>query len=513
MCFGALSIAPGPVPQVLAAVAVPDGFVNETVVTGLSQPIGMAFLPDGRILVAEQRTGNIRVVVPSAAPASEFVFTVPDLNIVTGERGLLGLAVDPNWPVEPFVYLMYTRTGNRIRIVRYHVAGDIDDPTSGALLFLEPLRLLDELPDNSGDHNGGRLRFGPDGFLYASVGDDQDFCAAADSTSMKGQLMRLDVSGLYGIVGSGQTVDPQLLVPPTNPFPAAPLTWAYGMRNPWNFQIDPELGTVLLADVGESFNDEIDEVLAGDFLGWPWREGNRVIVRQTCPEPGFEGANFFKGPAINVPHPAQTFAVYMGLMYRPQPGGAANWPAEYSGFYGSLFYGEYYTGWLRRAKKQSGIWAPAAAVPGQPNGTDWGTGFKTAVDFMMDHDGSVLWMAQFNENFQPQSGMISRIRSLPVVDVPRPDFQHGLMRAMPNPFQGRTEIAFALPAAENVRLDIYDISGRRVRRLFDGVAGAGAHHHAWDGRDGAGAALPAGVYLARLERPEGGETLRLMRLK
>lgn len=500
--------------QSIAAVEVPDGFVNEVLVTGLNQPIGMARLPDGRMLVAEQRTGAIRIVLPGQSTASAPVFTVPGLNITGGERGLLGIAVDPGWPVLPYAYFMYSRTGNALRIVRYRAAGDVNAPSSTALQFIEPLHLFDDLPDANPNHNGGRLRFGPDGHLFASLGDDVDHCAAADSTSRKGQILRLDVSGLHGVGGTGQVVDPALLVPEGNPFPAAPLVWAYGLRNPWNFQIDPQNGTLMLADVGESIYDEIDEVLPGDFLGWPWREGTDVYPRPLCPEPGGEGANAFKGPAIQEPHPPQAFAMYLGLMYRAPAGGDAIWPPEYRGFYGSLLYGEYYTGWLRLARRQAGVWAPAAAVLGQPNTTDWGAGFVAAVDFMMDEAGSVLWLAQFDQTFQPGTGAISRIRYAPgEVGVPRPGAAGATLRAMPNPFMARTEIAFTLATATEVRLDVFDVGGRRVRGLVSGAMLPGAHRFQWDGRDDRGAVLPAGVYMARLDLGGRSERVRVLRLR
>jgi glucose/arabinose dehydrogenase len=512
----ALFALAGAFSQSAAAVDVPDEFINETLVSGLSQPTAMAPLPDGRLLVTEQRTGHIRVVLVGADTASAPVFTVPDLNDTGYERGLLGVAVDPEWPVRAHVYLFYTRIGDVSRIVRYRVTGDTANPNSHALQFVEPLYLIDDLPDAFHFHNGGRLRFGPDGCLYASLGDDGSHCASADSTSRRGQLLRLEVRNLP-LTGNGQVVAPADLVPTGNPFPSsgpeAALVYAYGFRNPWSFHIDPPLGIVYLADVGDSSNEEINEVFPGDFLGWPWREGTKIRERTDCPEPGFPGANLYKEPIINVPHPASTTAIVMGPMYRAQPSGSANWPAAYQGFYGSLFYAEYYSGWLRMARRQSGVWAPAAAVPGQPNATDWGTGFRAAVDFMLGPDGSVLWLAQFDETFGAGTGHISRIRYVPVVGVPAAAPRAAMLAAAPNPFRAGIEISFTLSTAERVRLEVYDVGGRRLRTLHEGPAAAGTHRHAWDGRDAAGRVLPAGVYLARLQRGEASETLRVLRLR
>jgi glucose/arabinose dehydrogenase len=512
----ALAFCAGLAPQAIAAVDVPDDFVNEVVVGGLDQPAGMARLPDGRILVVEQRTGAIRVVFPDSGVVSPPVFVVPDLNILTGERGLLGIAIDPRWPAQSYVYLMYTRVGNVIRLVRYNLWGDLLDAGSDSLEFVQPLYLFDDLPDAFGNHNAGRLRFGLDGTLYASLGDDQDMCAAADSSVMKGQLLRLEVRTLPAI-GTGQVADPADMVPQGNPFPnsgpVASLTYAYGMRNPWNFQIDPVLGKMYLADVGEAHFEEINEVEPGDFLGWPWREGYRVFQVGACPEPGGSGANSYKGPIVVEPHGTSRTAIFMGILYRAQVGGNANWPAEYQDYYGSLFYGEYYSGWLRRFRKQGGVWHPAAAVPGQPNATDWGTGFHAAVDFMMDDDGSVLWLGQFDDTFGPVTGHLSRVRYAAVADVGRADPSARTLRAAPNPFRAGTHLSFALPAEADVRLEIFDVSGRRLRTLAAGRMAAGAHRSIWDGRNDAGATVAPGVYLARLVRAERSETLRVMRLR
>jgi len=512
----ALGLALAAATPCAAAVQLPDGFVSETVVTGLNQPIGMAMLPDGRILVAEQRTGAIRVVPAGADTASAPVFTVPDLQISGGERGLLGIAVDPGWPTRAYVYLMYTRLGGALRLVRYRVWGDTSDPQSTSIQFLQPMYVFDDIPDADPNHNAGRLRFGPDGCLYASVGDDLDPCSAADSTSRKGQIMRLEVRNLPAI-GTGEAIAPEELVPAGNPFPGgdpyAALVYAYGFRNPWSFHIDPQLGILYSADVGDFYWEEIDEVFPGDFMGWPWREAYKVMVRSQCPEPGFEGANEYVGPILSVPHAPATMAIVMGLMYREQPGGNANWPAEYQGLYGSLFYAEYYSGWLRRARRQSGVWAPAAPVAGQPNADDWGTGFFAAVDFTMTSDGSVLWMGQFDETFAPVTGHISRIRYAPSVAVPGAALRPGVLAAAPNPFRGATELAYTLASDADVRLEVFDLAGRRVRTLQSGRVTAGTHRAAWDGRDDRGASLAAGVYMARLRRGDASETIRVMRLR
>src|SRR5262245_5475140 len=107
----------------------PTGFTDETLFSTLAQPVGFTFLPDGRVLVVEQKTGNIKLVKFEPA-AGVTIFTVPDVQPAGNEQGLLGIAVDPGWPARRYVYVYFDRTpGNVIYIRRYTASGDLSDPT------------------------------------------------------------------------------------------------------------------------------------------------------------------------------------------------------------------------------------------------------------------------------------------------------------------------------------------------------------------------------------------------
>ena len=141
---------------------------------GLNQPIAFAFLPDGRLLIVEQGAHRVRLAV-NGVPTT--ILDVPEVNATGGERGLLGIAVDPAWPTRPYVYLMHTRTpGNVTYVVRYRAGGDLTNPASTNLTLTRRLVLLGDIPDNAGNHNGGGLHFAPDGMLYAILGGDADPC-------------------------------------------------------------------------------------------------------------------------------------------------------------------------------------------------------------------------------------------------------------------------------------------------------------------------------------------------
>ncbi len=495
-----------------AAASVPTDFVDETIVPGLNEPNSLSFLPDGRIMFTEQRNGKVRMVVNGHIASTDPLLAVPSLNASGYERGLQGIAIDPQWPTRPYVYLFYTRNGGALRLVRYTASGDVSDPLGENITLGTPLLLIDDIPDGNPNHNAGCLRFAPDGMLFVSLGEDDGPCAAYDSTLLKGQVLRLKVDALPP--GGGGQVLRADLTPPDNPLSTpdsnAKLVWAYGMRNPWRYQIDPVTGHLYLADVGEADFEELNEVEAGDYLGWPYREGNLIMVRPGCPEPGGSGSSAYRPPIVIMPHNNLTAIISAGP-YRPVGGAPSNWPSPYDG---SVFYGEYFSGVLRRIVQPAGAWVPADPVPGQPNSIDWATGLGSEVDFQVGPDGSLWYLRQFDDTFAGVTGSLGRIRyvGLPAGSPPPPALRSGLFGA-PNPFAASSRVGFRLTAPQRVRLDIYDIGGRRLRRLFEGVAPAGESVEPWDGRDADGRGVPPGLYLVRLERPGAVETLRLLRLR
>jgi glucose/arabinose dehydrogenase len=242
----------------------PDNFRDSVVVSGVDFPVGMAFLPDGRLLFTEQIVGTIRLIVNGALLPTP-VATIPDVRgALYSEQGLLGIAVDPGWPTRPYVYVHYDRNDSlRIRIARFTVTGDLDFTGSGTLAIDPASRrdILTDIPDAGSIHNGGTVRFGPDGRLYVSIGEDGTACAAQDSVTFRGVILRLDVSGLPA--GPGGAPFKSAITPPDNPFVGNPnenarLVWAMGLRNPFRFFIDAVTGDLFIGDVGASFWDEID---------------------------------------------------------------------------------------------------------------------------------------------------------------------------------------------------------------------------------------------------------------
>jgi glucose/arabinose dehydrogenase len=252
------------------------GYVDTLVVGGLSTPTAIAFLPDGRLLIAE-KDGAIKLFDGSGAPA-----TLISLGVCSaGEMGLLGIAVDPSFATKDFIYL-YLTEGNggcsnpdtrRNQIVRLRMTGT---PTRNTIDAGSLRVLLGGLRTDNGNHNAGTLRFGPDNLLYASVGDTgagDSGCPGASTNPYAQDLGALEGKILRITRGGG--------VPKDNPFVGFPgargEVYALGFRNPFRFSFDPDGGRLWVGDVGQRAFEEINVVASGGNYSWPRCEGNRPV--------------------------------------------------------------------------------------------------------------------------------------------------------------------------------------------------------------------------------------------
>lgn len=278
------SPAPTPAPQPAAEVfTAADGtrFSVETVATGLEVPWGLAFTPDGRLLVTE-RPGRVRVFTLQAGRwqmRPDPALTLTDV-FASGEAGLLGLTLHPDFAQNHFVYLAYTAQipGRRVnRVVRYREVND----TLG-----ERAILLDELQANT-THDGARVRFGPDRKLYVTMGDAAEPSLAQALGSLNGKILRLTEDGA---------------TPPDNPLPSP--IYSYGHRNPQGLDWHPITGDLWETEHGPTGNDEVNLIRAGRNYGWPIIQGNQAQVGMETPVLFFtpaiapSGASFYAGTAI-----------------------------------------------------------------------------------------------------------------------------------------------------------------------------------------------------------------------
>jgi glucose/arabinose dehydrogenase len=247
-----------PLPANVSDIPDPEGYTWELLAEGFSRPTGLASPKDssGRLFVLEQ-SGLIHIIAESE------VFPIPFLDLrdrvnTKGStvRGLQGMTFHPNYAQNGYFYLHYTQNEGNSVIARYQVSGDpnLADPSS-------ELRLM-EISYPIGEHVGGGLEFGPDGYLYISIGDggaagNHDQAGNAQNPkTIPGSLLRLDVDN---------NTDPQV--------------WAIGLRNPWRFSFDSLNGDLYIADVGENRWEEINYLPAGSppgaNFGWNFFEGDK----------------------------------------------------------------------------------------------------------------------------------------------------------------------------------------------------------------------------------------------
>jgi len=504
-------------PAAFAQATLPTDFVDAPVVSGLSEPANLCFLPDGRLLLVEQHAALVRLVVNGAIAAPDPVLAVPNVRTDSGERGLLGVAVDPGWPARPYVYLYYdyslTATN---RLARFTATGDLAFAGTGGITLDPASRydVLTTLPDNANNHNGGTVRFGTDGMLYLALGDDAIGCNAQNKAVLAGKILRLDVRSLPP--GPGGPAPRALLTAAGNPFAASPdsntrLVWAYGLRNPYDFHVDAATGELFVADVGESEYEELDRVTTGGLnFGWPFWEGP---VRHTVSCAVVDSSGGFVPPIYWHPHNTSGSAAVMGgLVYHRPPGATTPFPIAYEG---DVFVSDVYEGFLRRLKRSGSTWSVAPA-PGQPDPADWALQFTYVPDYEIGPDGAI-WYSKLWTNYPQPDGQVRRIVSTSplAVELPAPGAAGlALAQPWPSPAHGEARIAFALDRARFVRLTVLDLAGRRVRALVGGeLLSPGPHEQRWDGRDDGGAPVPAGIYLVRLESAGADVSRRLAWLR
>jgi glucose/arabinose dehydrogenase len=361
----AVAVVAFPARSARGAATLPPDFVRSQVVGGLAHPTAMEFAPDGRLFVAEQR-GTLRVVKAGGTLAT--VLDVSGRVDSTGERGLLGVAFDPGFSTNHYVYLYYTQkatgtTPAHNRIVRFTVSGDTAVAGSGKLILR-----LNNL-STATNHNGGAIHFGEDGKLYVAVGDNANADNAQSLRNLKGKMLRINKDGT---------------IPRGNPFydRATGLNraiWALGLRNPFSFAIQPHTGKTFIKDVGQSTWEEINRGVAGANYGWPRYEGPESDPRYRSPVFAYRhGSTNTTGCAITG-----------GAFYNPA---ATQFP---SGYVGDYFFADFCSGWIRR----------------YDSATDKAVGFASGldrpVDLKVSKDGSLYYLTR---GAGTDTGSISQVR-------------------------------------------------------------------------------------------------------
>ena len=299
-------------------VNLPSGFTRTTYASGFADQYltAAAFAPDGRLFVLEFG-GAVRIVSNGTLLPTPFVTIAVQQ---AGERGLLGIAFDPNFAVNNFIYFYYTTSqgGAHNRISRYTASGNV--AVTGSELILMDLPVLSA----ASNHNGGAMAFGPDGMLYVAVGDNANTALPQSLQSTFGKMLRINANGS---------------IPSDNPFFAQTTglnraIWALGLRNPYTFAIQPGTGRMHINDVGQDAWEEINLGTPGANFGWPGTEGPTTNASYVTPLLAYA---HFNSPTLYV-----GFSIVGGAFYNP----ATNlFGASYTGDY---FFADYVNRWIYR---------------------------------------------------------------------------------------------------------------------------------------------------------------------
>jgi glucose/arabinose dehydrogenase len=326
----------------------------------------MTVAPDGRIFVAEQ-AGRLRIIRDGR------LLRTPFLNIShkvdsRGERGLLGIAFDPDFSTNKYVYVYYTRKGTPVhnRVARFTANGN------KAVMRSEKLILrLNRLGAERYNHNGGAIHFGENGKLYVAVGDNGRGSNSQSFDKLLGKMLRINADGT---------------IPTDNPFYNRAsgknrVIWALGLRNPFSFGVQPGTGLIFINDVGSNEDspqtpfEEINRGRAGANYGWPHYEG---------PDGGDPN---FQGPIYAYPHniPEAHYVIAGAAFYNPA---MRQFPSR---FVGDYFFADVAHGWIRSYDQAT------------DEARRFATGLSRPVDLDVARGGSLYVLAR-------GTGSVQRIR-------------------------------------------------------------------------------------------------------
>jgi len=451
------------------------------VASELNRPIYVASPPgDERLFIVEQR-GVIKILSNGdvlSRPFLDIDALIPDIS-GNDERGLLGLVFDPRYAENGRFYVNYINLSGNTVIRRYHVSADPDsaDPNSSDEIIT--------INQPYANHNGGTLHFGPaDGYLYIGMGDGgsggDPGNRAQTPMELLGKVLRLDVSG----EGDGYSI------PEDNPFVGnpdyRPEIWSLGWRNPYRFSFDRELHDMWVGDVGQNQWEEVDFERAGDGgrnYGWRLMEGMHCYnPSQDCDD----GDPVLTYPIHEYSH-GQGCSITGGFVYRgptiPELQGAYFFADYCSNRIWTLRYdGDQVTELTDRT---------AELAPGS------GLTIATISSFGEDADGEIYICDRGNGT----NGEIYKIVPDPAAT---PDHAFGLsddpvrLRVSGlNPFRGSTRLDLQTAQSGLLEVDVVDVVGRPVRRLYRARHENGPVTLVWDGRSDRGSSAPSGLYFIR----------------
>jgi glucose/arabinose dehydrogenase len=324
---------------------------------------------DKRLFVTEQK-GRIRSIDANGKLAAQPVLDISSKVQYQGEMGLLGLAFHPKFKDNHMLFVYYVNQQQQSVLARFETNADATEVKSGS----EKILLTVDQP--YGNHKGGQLAFGPDGYLYfglgdgGSAGDPQNY--AQNKNTLLGKIIRLDVSK-----------ENAYSVPATNPFKtdptAKPEIWAWGLRNPWRFSFDPKTGDLYIADVGQNKYEEVHVQSAGskggENYGWRCLEGTHAFNMEGC-----QSAEQYVAPAFEYSHDQGRCSITGGFVYRG---------ASEEALVGKYFYGDFCSGEVFYAEKVNGTWKQTLATETGHKISTFGPGKNNELYYADSASGSV----------------------------------------------------------------------------------------------------------------------------
>jgi glucose/arabinose dehydrogenase len=348
----------------LQAATLPAGFTESQWGSDMSGgPTAMAFAPDGRLFVCLQ-DGHLRVIDKNGVLlASSFVTLSVDS---TGERGLLGVAFDPSFASNHYVYVYHTVPGSTAhnRISRFTANGDVAVANSEFVV-------VDNL-SSATNHNGGAIHFGPDGKLYVGVGENANSANAQSLSNRLGKILRINSDGTIpsdnpasfpGITGSTSGANRAI--------------WAVGLRNPFTFAFQSGTTRLFINDVGQSTWEEINDGIARSNYGWPAAEGPA-----SPPNPNFRDPMFYYGHGSSS---TTGCAIVGGAFYNPA---VLQFPTS---FVGKYFFADLCSGWIR------------VLNPSNNTASDFASGISSPVDLHVGPDGALYYLTHGGQVFRVQA--------------------------------------------------------------------------------------------------------------
>lgn len=308
------------------------------IASGFREPTYLTNAKDGsgRIFVVEKK-GQIKVIKDGKVLPEPFIDIASQVGSKGSEQGLFSVAFHPNYKENGRFFVNYTNLDGDTIVSEYKVSHNPDkaDKNNG--------RIIIKIKQPASNHNGGQLKFGPDGYLYIGMGDGgragDPWGNAQNRNVLLGKMLRIDVDG-----------DKPYEIPTNNPFvgkkEVRPEIWAYGLRNPWRFSFDPVTGDMYIADVGQKDWEEIHFQSAtskgGENYGWDLFEG----FHQFEPKEGYD-TNMFTMPVAEYGH-NQGCSVTGGYVYRGK---------RYATISGTYFFADFCSGRIWGLRKNAkGTW-------------------------------------------------------------------------------------------------------------------------------------------------------------